>query len=124
MANQQFRVRRHSQKGLQVVGSFDTIGKASTLASKRMRETGNVFRIERRSVNRGWEIAMELVPLTTTAIEAAIARGNLPKVAGAEGRKGQVLSYVRPTREVRVAWLDVEEPGIGELVSVEQLTVR
>lgn len=125
MAVHSLRVRRHTPDGIQVVGFFQTMNKAFTLANKRMRETGNVFWIERRPpLGRGWEIAKELAPEVQTPIENAISRGKLPKVQDANGRKGQVLSYIRPTREVRVAWLDVEKPGKGEVMAVDQLSMR
>jgi hypothetical protein len=125
MAVHNFRVRRNTQNGPQVVGFFKTFGKAHTFANMRMKETGNLFRIERQPyLSTSWETAMELVPETQTAIEAAIARGKMPKVQDAAGRKGQVRSYSRATREVRVAWLDMEHPGKGEVVSVGQLSVR
>jgi hypothetical protein len=125
MAVHNVRVRRNTRNGPQVVGFFESISKAHTYAAKRMRETGNLFRIERRPIlSSSWETAMELVPETHTAIEAAIARGKLPKVVDGMGRKGQVLSYIRPARAVRVAWLDVEQPGHGEVVAVDQLSMR
>lgn len=125
MAVHNVRVRRNTRNGPQVVGFFESIGKAHTYAAKRMKETGNLFRIERRPVmSTSWETAMELVPETYTPIEAAIARGTLPKVQDAKGRKGQVLSYIRPARAVRVAWLDVTMPGHGEVIDVDQLSLR
>lgn len=124
MANHRFRVRRNTREGLEVVGFFETVGKAATMANKRMRETGMVCRIERRAPLGYWETAMELVPATSTAIEAAISRGRLPKVQDASGRKGQVLSYISPTREVRVAWNDAENTRTGEVVKVDQLSIR
>lgn len=120
MANHRFRVRRNTRDGLAVIGFFDSITKAAALANKRVRETGAVYRIERRPImNAGWETAMELVPDTATAIEASIARGRLPRVQDAAGRQGQVLSYIRPTREVRVAWAE----GAAESVPVDRLSL-
>lgn len=125
MASHTFRVRRNTPDGLKVVGFFGTIGKANAFAGKRMRETGNLFRIERRiPLGTGWEIAIELMPDTKSPVEGAIARGRLPKVQDANGRKGQVLSYIRPSREVWVAWTDAGRPGKGDLVPVDQLTLR
>ncbi len=125
LANHRFRVRRNTRKGVEVVGFFDSITKATTLAAKRMRETGMVYRVERRiPMESGWETAMELVPETGSPIEAAIARGRLPKVQDGAGRKGQVLSYIRPTHEVRVAWLDSANSGAGDVVKVDQLSLR
>jgi hypothetical protein len=125
MAVHNVRVRRNTRNGPQVVGFFETLGKAHTYAAKRAHETGNLFRIERRPAHSSsWETAMELAPETQTPIEAAIARGKLPRVQDAKGRKGQVLSYIRPARAVRVAWLDVDSPGSGEVIAVDQLTLR
>lgn len=124
MAYHPFRVRRLTEDGPKVAGHFQTIGKAVTFAGKRMRETGTVFKVERRPpMGFGWETATELVPATSSLIEAAIARGQRPKVQDANGRKGQVLSYVRPTREVRVAWADDENARKGEAVAVDQLSL-
>lgn len=125
MAYHPFRVRRLTEDGPKVVGHFQTIGKAATFASKRMRETGSVFKIERRPpMSFGWETATEFVPEVQSPIEAAIARGQRPKVQDTNGRKGQVLSYIRPTREVRVAWQGVEKAGKGEVMPVDQLSLR
>lgn len=125
MAVHNFRVRRSTQDGPQVVGFFDTYEQAIRYASRRMRETGSVHRVERRPpYKRSWQVAAELVPKVPSPIEAAIARGKLPQVKDGAGRKGRVLSYIRPTREVRVAWNDVESPGRGEVVPVDQLTLR
>lgn len=124
MATHRFRVRRNTPKGLAVVGFFQNIGVAHRVASKRMRETGNMFRIERKT-SLGWETALELAPQIETAIERELSRGRLPKVQErGTGRKGQVLSYMRPSREVRVVWLDVETPGRGATVSVATLELR
>lgn len=124
MSVHNYRVRRNTQKGPTVVGFFRNMEVALRLARKRMRETGNLFRVERRT-QKGWETALELAPDVSTPIERLIARGHLPGVqATASGRKGRVLSYVAPTREARVAWLDVETPGRGELVHVDGLELR
>jgi|GEM_PF-6657255 len=125
MAVHNFRVRRSTQDGPQVVGFFATFEQALRFAKKRARETGVVHRVERRvPFKKSWEIAGEAVPAVPSPIEAAIARGKLPCVQDGAGRRGRVLSYIRPTREVRVAWNDVENPGRGEVVPVDQLTLR
>lgn len=124
MAVHNYRVRRNTQEGPTVVGFFRNMKIAHRVARKRMRETGNLFRIERKT-QAGWETALELAPEVVTSIEGALVRGHLPKVQEkASGRKGKVLSYIAPRREVRVAWLDVEEPGRGEPVPVDSLALR
>ncbi len=125
MAVHRYRVRRHTKDRLEVCAFFPTIGKAQAYATRRVRETGSVHRIEHHPpLKKGWEVACELAPDLPTEIERLIARGKLPKVQNADGRKGRVLSYIRPTRQVRVAWLDVEKPGKGEVVPVDELSLR
>jgi len=124
MAVHNFRVRRSTQDGPQVVGFFATFEQAMRYAKRRARETGAVHRVERRPpFKKSWETAAEAVPEVPSPIEAAIARGKLPVVQDRAGRRGRVLSYIRPAREVRVAWHDVENPGKGEVVPVDHLTL-
>ncbi|HEY8345733.1 MAG TPA: hypothetical protein VIL07_00455 [Symbiobacteriaceae bacterium] len=124
MAVHNFRVRRCTLDGPQVVGFFDTYGRALRYATRRARETGSVHRVEGRPpLGKGWQTVREVVPEVASPIEAAIARGKLPRVQDASGRQGRVLSYIRPTREVRVAWDDVANPGRGEVIPVDQLTL-
>lgn len=125
MAAHRFRVRRNTAKGPEVIGFADSFKKAHAMAAQQMRKTGSVQRIERRPpLGIGWETALELVPHTTTDLEAALARGRMPKVQDATGRKGQMLSFNRITRQARVAWLDPGAPDRGESVPIDQLSLR
>lgn len=124
MAIPGFRVRRNTAEGPTVVGHFWSMKVAQRYARKRFRETGNVMRIERRT-EHGWETATELAPQVTSPVEAQVARAKLPKVQEkGTGRKGQMLSYMAAQRQARVAWLDQEHPGRGELVSIDNLELR
>lgn len=125
MAVHNFRVRRSTQDGPQVVGFFESYEKAIRYAKRRVQETGVVHRVERRPpMAKGWQIAAELVPEVSSPVEAAIARGKMPRVQDQSGRPGRVIAYIRPTREVRVVWNDVADPGKGEVVKADQLALR
>jgi hypothetical protein len=60
-------------------------------------------------------------PRLLSTVEELIAAGQMPRVTDAAGRLGRILSYHPPTRQARVAWVDQENPGLGELVPVEHL---
>lgn len=124
MAVRNFRVRRCTPDGLKVDRFFGTYENAIRYATRRARETGAVYRVEGHPTHgKGWQIVREVVPAVSSPIEEAIARGKFPAVRDASGRQGRVLSYIRPARQVRVAWQDVENPGRGEPVPVNQLTL-
>lgn len=125
MADHKYRVRQSTPAGIKVIGFYDTFAKASADAARRTKKTGTVHRVEHRPhLRTSWETAQELTPQTRSAVEAEVARGRLPQVQDSAGRKGRVLGYVRGERQARVAWLDVEKPGRGERIAVDQLSLR
>lgn len=115
-----FRVRRATEDGLIRECEVDRLAKAMRVARQVLRESGRAVRVERK-VDHGWETAVELFPEVRSAVEAQIARGRLPRVQDAAGRRGQVVAFVRPTRECWVEWLD---SGSKEKVPAAELTLR
>lgn len=116
-----FRVRRPA-KGGQVMTELrtNTLLKALRTARQVVRETQRAVRIERK-VHHGWETAMELMPEVRNPVEAALARGHLPRVQTRAGQPGRVVAYIRPRRTCRVEWIN----GSGtDEIAVDDLELR
>lgn len=115
-----FRVRQATVNGPRRECEVDRLGKAMRVARQVARESGRAVRIERK-VSHGWETATEIVPDVRTAVELEIARGRMPRVQDAQGRRGWVQSFASHSRE---AWVEWQDAGTRQKVAVDALTLR